>query len=281
MPILRDPSPDVQALAARLSAYQRMLLGKAGMPRWFALAYPWEPAPGRQTHEAQRLAAPSLGLLATSPTFLGAYELTLLGEQVAAVFLMNLCQDQQRAETLAYALTPLQRSVACLVATLGVLFAANSLPYARWLLLMASLTRNMASLRPMALRIPAPSSSPHWARPLWKSCCWGCAMDSRKYQLFLDLDFAPRMVLLRMVAEACRSLHCWGTSCTTFTTWQEVVPDADLGQVCRVLVAKGLILDLGADDLGLYRPTLAGVQLVTAWLLRYIAYPPTGECSDV
>ncbi|MBA3826299.1 MAG: hypothetical protein H0X24_20660 [Ktedonobacterales bacterium] len=125
MSILRDPSPDVQALAARLSAYQRMLLGKAGMPRWFALAYPWEPAPGRQAHEAARLATPAQGLLTSSPTYLGAYELTPLGERVAAVFLVNLCQDQQRAETLAYALTPMQRSVTCLVATLGVLFAAE------------------------------------------------------------------------------------------------------------------------------------------------------------
>ena len=125
MSILRDPQSNVQALAASLTVYQRMLLGKAGMPRWFDLAYPWEPAPGRQTHEAGILASPAFGLLVASSTYLGGYELTQLGERVAALFLLGLGHDQQRAATFAYTLTPMQRSVTCLVATLGTLFAAE------------------------------------------------------------------------------------------------------------------------------------------------------------
>ncbi|MBA2680740.1 MAG: hypothetical protein H0U76_20385 [Ktedonobacteraceae bacterium] len=125
MSILRDPQSTAQALAARLTVYQRMLLGKAGMPRWFDLAYPWEPALGRQTQEAGILASAPFGLLMPAPTYLGGYELTPLGERVAAIFLLHLGETEQRAATLAYTLTPMQRSVLCLVATLGVLFAAE------------------------------------------------------------------------------------------------------------------------------------------------------------
>ena len=104
--------------------------------------------------------------------------------------------------------------------------------------------------------------------------------DQARMVQFANLPMPHRAVLLRIVAEGCRWLDCWGTSCTAFFSWGEVATPATLTAACRELVAKGWIVALGADDLGLYRPTVAGVQVVAAWLRFFVTEPPAEVCAD-
>ncbi|MBA3822461.1 MAG: hypothetical protein H0X24_00995 [Ktedonobacterales bacterium] len=105
-------------IAQKLTPAERNVLGRAGAFRWFGLPHPWQPTPS-QVQLLRRHLHGVRALFAPVPTYLGAYTLTPLGEQVAAVFLMAVLEEVQQTEWLAGRLTPLQRSVLCLVATLG------------------------------------------------------------------------------------------------------------------------------------------------------------------
>ncbi len=94
-----------------------------------------------------------------------------------------------------------------------------------------------------------------------------------------QLTETQRAVLLRMVAEGCTTLHAWGSSCTEWTSWDDVSFPADVSHACGDLAAKGLIADIGADYLFLYRPTVAGVHLAVAWLHAFLSQPPCEEVA--
>jgi hypothetical protein len=125
----RHASAQVAALALTLSPYQRGILAKAGEARWFDLPHPWQPLLGSQETTAQALAEGADALLAPVVGYLGAYELTRLGEQVAAYFLLQIVAPAA-AVVLAQRLTPLQRSVLGQVAARGVL-SMGALPTLR------------------------------------------------------------------------------------------------------------------------------------------------------
>lgn len=76
-------------LAKRLSPQERHVLVRAGSPRWLGLPVPWQPCNGPQEATALALASPLLGLLEPVPGYLGAYQLTHLGEMVAGVWLLH------------------------------------------------------------------------------------------------------------------------------------------------------------------------------------------------
>ncbi len=113
-------SAQVAALALTLSPYQRYILAKAGEARWFDLPHPWLPLPGAQESTARALAEGETALLAPVAGYLGAYELTPLGERVAAAYLRRSLHPEPVARDLAARLTPLQRSVLAQVAARGV-----------------------------------------------------------------------------------------------------------------------------------------------------------------
>jgi hypothetical protein len=66
---------------------QRHMVVRAGLPRWLALPAPWQPYAGRQEAAVQSLASAEYGLLEPLPAYLGAYQLTLLGDLVAGIWL--------------------------------------------------------------------------------------------------------------------------------------------------------------------------------------------------
>jgi hypothetical protein len=115
-------SAQAYALALTLTSYQRTILAKAGEPRWFDLPHPWLPMPGSQESTARSLAEGQDALLASVTSYLGAYELTPFGEQVAAVFLLRLVAPDAGVD-LARRLTPIQRSVLGQVAVRGECWA--------------------------------------------------------------------------------------------------------------------------------------------------------------
>jgi hypothetical protein len=117
-------SAQVVVLALTLTSYQRSILAKAGEARWFDLPHPWLPLPGSQEATARALAEGDEALLAPVVGYLSAYELTSLGERVAALFLLHLVMPDE-AVALAQRLTPLQRSVLSQVAARGSLTLAG------------------------------------------------------------------------------------------------------------------------------------------------------------
>lgn len=119
----RRISAQVAALALTLSSYQRHILAKAGESRWFDLPHPWLPLLGSQEATAKALAEGADALLASVVGYLGAYELTALGEQVATYYLLQ-GGEPDAVYALARRLTPLQRSVLGQVAARGVLPSA-------------------------------------------------------------------------------------------------------------------------------------------------------------
>jgi hypothetical protein len=96
----------VAALALTLSPYQRHILAKAGEARWFDLPHPWQPLPGSQEATACALAEGDVALLAPVVGYLGAYELTPLGERVAAYYLGRSLHPDEAARDLVARLTP-------------------------------------------------------------------------------------------------------------------------------------------------------------------------------
>jgi hypothetical protein len=77
-------------LAVQLTPFQRSLVARAGLPRWLELPLPFSPHPGRPLAAARVLASAEYGLLEPVPTLPGrplAYQLTLLGELVAGLWL--------------------------------------------------------------------------------------------------------------------------------------------------------------------------------------------------
>lgn len=75
-------------LAQQVTPLQRQLLVRTGMARWLRLPHPFQPAPGRQTAAVRALCSPEFGLLAPLSTYVGAYQLTPLGELVAGIWLL-------------------------------------------------------------------------------------------------------------------------------------------------------------------------------------------------
>ena len=88
------------------------------------------------------------------------------------------------------------------------------------------------------------------------------------------LTDTQRAVLLRLVAEGCTTLQAWRSSWTGLAAWGEAFFPTALAFACRDLLAKGLIADVSAGQLVLYRPTIAGVHLAVAWLHAFVADPP-------
>ncbi len=84
-------------IAQRLSPQERHVLLRAGSPRWLGLPAPWQPCPGPQEAIAMALASPAAGLLEPMCNYLGAYELTYLGEVVAGVWLLHTVRSRYAA----------------------------------------------------------------------------------------------------------------------------------------------------------------------------------------
>jgi hypothetical protein len=80
--------PEALRLATQLTPLQRHLVARAGVSRWFRLAAPWQPAPGRQEAVAKALSSAEYRVLEPVPEYLGAYRLTPLGELVAGVWML-------------------------------------------------------------------------------------------------------------------------------------------------------------------------------------------------
>src|SRR5262245_14615567 len=84
-------------LAVQLTPMQRQLLVRAGMPSWLELPWPFRPHPGRQLIAARVLASDEYGLLEPLPETPLTYQLTLLGELVAGIWLSAaLCDLESR-----------------------------------------------------------------------------------------------------------------------------------------------------------------------------------------
>jgi hypothetical protein len=84
-------------LAQQLSPQERHVLVRAGSPRWLGLPFPWQPCSGPQEAIATALASPAVGLLEPMRDYLGAYELTHLGEVVAGVWLLHTVRSRYAA----------------------------------------------------------------------------------------------------------------------------------------------------------------------------------------
>ena len=82
-------------LAVRLTPMQRHLVVRAGLARWLDLPVPWQPCPGRQKAAACALASAEYGLVEPVPEFLGAFQLTQLGEFVAGIWLTAVLCDTE------------------------------------------------------------------------------------------------------------------------------------------------------------------------------------------
>jgi len=76
-------------LATQLTPFQRQLVARAGMARWFQLPGSWQPAAGRQVAAAKALSSAEFRLLEPVLACHGAYRLTTLGELVAGVWLLS------------------------------------------------------------------------------------------------------------------------------------------------------------------------------------------------
>ena len=74
-------------LAVQLTPMQRNLVARTGLPRWLDLPLPFAPYPGRQLAAARALASQEYGLLEQVPNAPLSYQLTLLGEVVASIWL--------------------------------------------------------------------------------------------------------------------------------------------------------------------------------------------------
>lgn len=75
-------------LATQLPPFQRQVVARAGMARWFQLPGPWQPSAGRQAAAAKALSGAEFRLLELVPACHGAYRLTTLGELVAGIWLL-------------------------------------------------------------------------------------------------------------------------------------------------------------------------------------------------
>lgn len=76
-------------LATQLTPFQRQVVARAGMARWFHLQGPWKPVAGRHAAAAKALSSAEFRLLEPVPACQGAYRLTTLGELVAGVWLLS------------------------------------------------------------------------------------------------------------------------------------------------------------------------------------------------
>ncbi len=74
-------------LAVQLTPMQRHLVARAGLPRWLDLPLPFSPHPGRQLAAARALASQEYGLLEPTLADPLSYQLTILGEVVAGIWL--------------------------------------------------------------------------------------------------------------------------------------------------------------------------------------------------
>jgi hypothetical protein len=105
-PHVRHPQESLHAkalrLAVQLTPFQRSLVARAGLPCWLNLPQPFSPHPGRPLAAARALASAEYGLLEPVPTVPGmplAYQLTLLGELVAGLWLTAVLCDAELVAT--------------------------------------------------------------------------------------------------------------------------------------------------------------------------------------
>jgi len=93
--VVQSARERVLQLAQLLSPQERHALVRAGSPRWMGLPVPWQPCAGPQEATALALASPASGLLEPVPDYLGAYQLTHLGELVAGVWLLHTVRARE------------------------------------------------------------------------------------------------------------------------------------------------------------------------------------------
>jgi hypothetical protein len=83
----------------QLTPFQRSLVARAGLPRWLDLPLPFTPHPGRPRAAARALASAEYGLLEPVPGMPLAYQLTLLGDLVAGLWLTAVLCDAELVTT--------------------------------------------------------------------------------------------------------------------------------------------------------------------------------------
>jgi hypothetical protein len=79
----------------QLTPFQRSLVARAGLPRWLELPQPFSPHLCRPLAAARALASAEYGLLEPVPGRPLAYQLTLLGELVAGLWLTAVLCDAE------------------------------------------------------------------------------------------------------------------------------------------------------------------------------------------
>ncbi len=89
-------------LAVQLTPMQRHLVVRAGLPRWLELPLPFRPHPGRQLAAARALASSEYRLLEQLPEAPVSYQLSLLGELVAGIWLTATLYDPEPVAPLSF-----------------------------------------------------------------------------------------------------------------------------------------------------------------------------------
>jgi hypothetical protein len=90
-----SPQEKALRLAIQLTPLQRHMVARAGLPRWLDLPLPFVPHPGRQLAAARALASREYGLLEHLPHAPLSYQLTVLGEVVAGIWLTAAFGDPE------------------------------------------------------------------------------------------------------------------------------------------------------------------------------------------
>jgi hypothetical protein len=95
-------------LAVQLTPMQRHLVVRAGLPRWLELPRPFRPHPGRQLAAARALASVEYRLLEQLHEAPMSYQLTLLGELVAGIWLTAALCDPEPVAPLPFHPSPVR-----------------------------------------------------------------------------------------------------------------------------------------------------------------------------
>ena len=93
-------------LAIQLTPMQRHLVVQVGIPRWLRLPRPYRPPLGRSLSAALALASPEFGVLEPIPMQTDAYQLTLIGELVAGIWLTAALCDPEPFATPSFRPSP-------------------------------------------------------------------------------------------------------------------------------------------------------------------------------
>ncbi len=100
------PHTQARRLAIQLTPMQRHLVVQVGLPRWLHLSRPYHPPLGRSLSAALALASPEFGVLEPVPAEVDAYQLTLVGELVAGIWLTAALCDPEPLPTPSFRPSP-------------------------------------------------------------------------------------------------------------------------------------------------------------------------------